>query len=330
MSRGASCEADDCLAVAGYTPVPVSVLSALDHCGVDLYTTDEDGRTPVLLCSRDYLLTAEDVAELGRHRVRRLLVHNADRAEYIAKLRAELDTLMIRSDVPPAERLEVLQLAVTHQLRTAFRLVQADAAVQLCETVGRRIARALTHGAAIPSELFGILRHNRGTFTHMVNVSVYAVLLAESLGESEDETLAAIATGALLHDIGKRQIPLAILDHPGRLTPEQRQIVATHPQRGLEEVRNQPELTWGQLMMIYQHHERMDGRGYPVRVGGDEIHPWARMCAVVDVFEAMTGVRPYRRPASVPRVLKMLDEEMAGDHLDAEMVRCWTKAIRET
>lgn len=81
-------------------------------------------------------------------------------------------------------------------------------------------------------------------------------------------------------------------------------------------------------MMAYQHHERPDGKGYPVRVLRDEIHPWARMLAVVDVFDAMSGRRPYRQPASPEDALLRLAES-AGDQFDPEAVLCWISIFHQ-
>jgi HD-GYP domain-containing protein (c-di-GMP phosphodiesterase class II) len=85
-------------------------------------------------------------------------------------------------------------------------------------------------------------------------------------------------------------------------------------------------LDFGQLMMVYQHHERMDGTGYPVGVLGNEIHPWARMLAVVDVFDTMTAKRPESRPAAIEQVLDY-QRQHAGTQFDREVVECWISAM---
>ena len=79
-------------------------------------------------------------------------------------------------------------------------------------------------------------------------------------------------------------------------------------------------------MMAYQHHERVDGRGYPVGVLGDEIHPWARLLAVVDVFDALTGARPYRHSLSQQQALDY-QRQRAGARFDPEILQCWLSAM---
>jgi HD-GYP domain-containing protein (c-di-GMP phosphodiesterase class II) len=79
-------------------------------------------------------------------------------------------------------------------------------------------------------------------------------------------------------------------------------------------------------MMAYQHHERQDGRGYPTGVAGDEIHPWARMCAIANVYDGMTCSRPHREPLLLQEVAEHFERE-AGVTYDGDMVRCWLEVI---
>jgi HD-GYP domain-containing protein (c-di-GMP phosphodiesterase class II) len=180
----------------------------------------------------------------------------------------------------------------------------------------------LSQSKALPRDLFRLARHDFNTFTHVTNVAGYAVILSEHLGLCDEAGLEQIATAAILHDIGKRFIPAAILTKPAKLDPEERAIIETHPQRGYEELCERPDMTFEQLMMVYQHHERMDGKGYPVGLRGQEIHPWGRMLAVVDVFDAMTAVRPYRRPATAQEAMQYI-RQSSGTHFDPEVVACW-------
>ena len=135
-----------------------------------------------------------------------------------------------------------------------------------------------------------------------------------------------MAAGALLHDIGKRHIPSHVLNKPGKLTDDEWELVREHPTSGFRELAGRTDLSWPQLMMVYQHHERLDGSGYPAGILGDEMHPWARICAVVDVFDALTCHRSYRRPVPASEVCNYLNK-YAGLWFDAEAVACWTSHV---
>ena len=100
-------------------------------------------------------------------------------------------------------------------------------------------------------------------------------------------------------DLICRKDAVAILTKPAALSPEDRAIIKEHPRTGFLKLCRRPDLTRGQLMMVYQHHERIDGKGYPTGQVGAEIHDWGRICAVVDVYEAYDKQPPVPpRPGS--------------------------------
>jgi HD-GYP domain-containing protein (c-di-GMP phosphodiesterase class II) len=121
-------------------------------------------------------------------------------------------------------------------------------------------------------------------------------------------------------------VPRQIIDKPDKLSERERRIVQEHPCRGFQELSRRPDLTWAQLMIVYSHHERCDGRGYPVGLLRSEIHEYARICAIADVYEALCRDRPYRRASRRSDVLEYLDRQ-AGRAFDEEMTRCWIAAV---
>jgi HD-GYP domain-containing protein (c-di-GMP phosphodiesterase class II) len=207
-------------------------------------------------------------------------------------------------------------------------LIDCSKFVALSDKVGRNIASFVASNNVMPHDLFRIARHDFNTFTHVTNVASYSVVLAERMGITDELELEQIATGAMLHDIGKRFIPSSILNKPTRLDPDERDLVESHPTRGYEDLCDRPELNTGQLMIVYQHHERVDGTGYPVGLPAADIHPWAKIVAVVDVFDAMTGKRPYRRSIPPQDALQYISRN-AGTHFDSEAARCWISAMKK-
>ncbi len=130
-------------------------------------------------------------------------------------------------------------------------------------------------------DLFTILRHDWRTYTHSFNVASYCLLLAKALGIHDEQELEEIALGGLLHDVGKLRMPATLLTKKGPLTKSERQVVERHPADGFKQLSDRGDLSWTQLMMVYQHHEKIDGTGYPVRITGEDIHIWARLWAAV-------------------------------------------------
>ena len=161
---------------------------------------------------------------------------------------------------------------------------------------------------------------------HSLRVAKYTRLIAKKLGES-DETVDKFYNIALLHDIGKIGIPDAILNKPGKLTPEEFEVIKSHPQRGyeiLKDVKIQEDISAG----AHYHHERFDAKGYPDQLGGNDI-PWvARIISVADAFDAMGSTRPYRQRLPVDFVVQEI-ENGSGTQFDPTVVKAFLELYKE-
>jgi putative two-component system response regulator len=158
-----------------------------------------------------------------------------------------------------------------------------------------------------------------GTAHHIKRLSRYSRILADALGMAgcEAEILGHAVT---MHDVGKIGVPDAILAKPGKLTGEERRIMEAHTWIGARLLEDSPsELIEAGRVVALTHHERWDGSGYPQRLAGESIPLWGRICAVIDVFDALTTQRPYREPMPALAAL----EALAGDrgrHFDPVLV----------
>ncbi len=151
---------------------------------------------------------------------------------------------------------------------------------------------------------------------HSERVRRYAVALAESLGW-DDGRKELLQYAAILHDIGKIGVPREVLNKPGRLTAREFELVKRHPVVGWRIVNNISHLQ-GASQAVRQHHEQLDGSGYPDGASGAEICPMARILAIADAFDAMTSARPYRPAMSVEEAAREIGRG-AGRQFDAEM-----------
>ncbi|HEX6971091.1 MAG TPA: HD domain-containing phosphohydrolase, partial [Limnochordia bacterium] len=125
---------------------------------------------------------------------------------------------------------------------------------------------------------------------------------------------------ALLHDVGKVRIPAEILHKPGPLSAEEQRIVREHARHGYEILSAQAGVPAVAAEVAYQHHERLDGTGYPRGLSAADIHPFARITGVIDVFDAMTSEREFRSAFPPAQVLDLLSAG-AGVQFDADTVR---------
>ncbi|ACS99126.1 HD-GYP domain-containing protein [Paenibacillus sp. JDR-2] len=151
------------------------------------------------------------------------------------------------------------------------------------------------------------------TAGHNYRVALYAIQLGEELGLNSDQ-LRAIAQGGIVHDIGKLIVPDNILNKPGKLTPEERDIIEKHPVTGFNLCRRLGFMQ-EELAVIRSHHERWDGSGYPDALSGDNIPLLARVTAVADVYDALTSSRSYRAALSHEEAMTIILKER-GKHFD--------------
>ena len=164
------------------------------------------------------------------------------------------------------------------------------------------------------------------TAGHQERVAELAVKIGREMGMDDDE-LEGLKLGALIHDIGKISIPAEILSRPGKLEPEMFGIIKTHPRSGYDIIRG-IDFPWPLADVVLQHHERMDGSGYPDGLKGDEILLDARILAVADIVEAMASHRPYRAGLGFERALEEV-ENGKGTLYDTQVVDACQKVFRD-
>jgi putative nucleotidyltransferase with HDIG domain len=155
------------------------------------------------------------------------------------------------------------------------------------------------------------------TFQHTVNIGIIARFLGFWLGYGKKD-LEEITLAGALHDIGKSQIPQEILNKPNLLTPNEFEIMKMHTTRGYEILKKSGNYSENIMLAVLQHHERMDGKGYPLGLRGKEIHPFARIVAIADIYHAMTSDRVYKKSVNPFFALDSLRKSL--NNLDTEMI----------
>ncbi|MDX8289309.1 HD domain-containing protein [Metabacillus indicus] len=168
-------------------------------------------------------------------------------------------------------------------------------------------------------------KKDRYTYKHSERVSEYAVKIAKKMSLPK-ERLENLYISSLLHDIGKVHTPEEILNKPASLTKEEFEVIKRHPADGAEMVEDK---YYGDIAeIIRQHHERLNGSGYPRRLSGEEILIEARIIAVSDTFDAMTEDRAYRKAFSAEDAVNELIR-LSGSHYDESVVHAFLNVLRE-
>jgi HD-GYP domain-containing protein (c-di-GMP phosphodiesterase class II) len=250
------------------------------------------------------------------------------------------------------EPLELVPSFVREQTAPTVRAALADARHAL--THEQPLARESVAGlGAVVERLLSTVHHRPGvslvlsdlaaadayTHQHSIDVCALGLLLGRTLFaeygwedfrghrryDTDDSRLLKLGLGLLLHDIGKLAVPSEILNKPGRLTDAEREIIEAHPEAGAELLAGE-EFSPLVRTVVREHHERWDGQGYPRRLGGEQIHQFARIAAVADVYDAVTSERPYK-PARPPHVGVAAIREGAGTAFDAQVVEVFSLMV---
>lgn len=234
-----------------------------------------------------------------------------------------------------------LPVEVDGQIDGAFIVYAAephafdDVAVSLLEDLAAQLGYGLNRlreraqldralGSAVDLLAAAVEARDPYTAGHQARVAQLAVAIGEALG-FDAHRLEGLACGATIHDLGKNAVPIAILNRPGRLAPEETALVRRHAAVGWE-IANRFEWPWPIAEMIHQHHERLDGSGYPQGLAGEEILLEARIIAVADVFEAAGSDRPYRQALGFDRARAIVVED--SDRLfDPEVVAAFERVL---
>ncbi len=203
--------------------------------------------------------------------------------------------------------------------------------IRCFETLARQAAIAFQFSNLFEEDytlFWGIVKATTGaidlidpyTRGHSERVSDFSVAIAEQLGLPPPE-IYRIRVGSVLHDVGKLGVDPRVLKKPGRLTEEEFQEMQKHPTYGCElfQEAGLGEILREELTALAQHHERLDGKGYPNGLRGDQISRIGRIVAVADIFDALTSDRPYRHALSVEEAFDIL-EKISGSELDADCV----------
>ncbi len=200
-----------------------------------------------------------------------------------------------------------------------------DARKNACESL--RLSKNLAESFNGITEALSGLVESRDPYTagHSQHVAELAVQVGKEMGLSGDD-LEGLQVSGLLHDIGKAIIPAAILNKPGKLSEHEWGMIRHHPVTAYETLQRIP-FPWPVADVVHQHHEKLDGSGYPLGLSGKQIHLWAKIIAAADIFDAMTSHRPYRPRLQREKAMEELSRGM-GIIYDKDVVHAIQNVLR--
>lgn len=214
------------------------------------------------------------------------------------------------------------------RLTTAARLediLKSNASLAQMQPLISEIVDSIISNGEVIVSMNRLLGHHEYTYIHCVNVGILSVSIGVKYKMNRHE-LIQLGTAGILHDVGKKNIPLEILDKPGRLTDEEYEFMKRHAMLGYEMLLSCIELSSVTRVAVLEHHERCDGSGYPRGLKGNEITLFGKIVAVADTYDAMTTDRAYRNAFLPSEAVEYLMGS-ANRYYDLEVISNFMKCI---
>lgn len=317
---------------SGYLPISLARVPLRALEGISVYLRSPNGPDKkeafTLLCSENAPITEKHRERLTEAGVKFIYIPMGKQAQFREQTEARLLEVAADPSLAVSVRSEIIyetSVELVNELLSEPNLASKSPRL---EKVSRAIATLALDDPTAFSHLFTASHHDFYTATHMVNVATWMVPLAYAMGRTSVEELGHICQAGLLHDIGKIYISPEILNKKGRLSEADFALIRKHPELGCEHLSKYAHIHPLVHRVTMEHHERMDGSGYPKKIKGDQMDPISRICAVVDSFDAMTAFRPFKeRTMSVAEAMQVIIDETPQKY-DPEVVQAWINLLR--
>lgn len=260
--------------------------------------------------------------------VRVTLIKPFRRSTLLSALSKEINARIERS----WSRIEPIQRAALKRTTKVFNAVSDlmgdglplpyDALKQACTPLLEAV-----NAGAYKDILNGVREHHDYSYVHSLRVALFLTVFGHSIGVRGDD-LMTLATGGLVHDVGKLAVPKEVLNKPDRLSDDEMAVMRGHVVSTGEFLRASPGMPKGALMIAEQHHEKIDGSGYPNGIKGKDVNELTRMASIIDIFGALTDRRSYKAPMEPEQALHVMTQ--LGRQLDQRLLGVFRSVLLDS
>ena len=200
---------------------------------------------------------------------------------------------------------------VSEGIQYIYNNADSSEIVSATNNIAGELMSVISQNNAVAIDINALKTSDEYTFKHSVDVATISMVLAKQQGLSRKD-IYEIGVAGLLHDVGKTKIPNEILNKPGRLDDEEFAIMKQHSVYGYHMIKDRPEFNNGICLGVLQHHEKMNGKGYPLGFDANKICPYAKILTVADIYDALVTERPYKsaftQKDAIDMIMSMTDE----------------------
>ncbi|MFC1558254.1 HD-GYP domain-containing protein [candidate division KSB1 bacterium] len=300
-----------------YIPMPIESLKMDTVIEFDIHLNLKDK----YILYREANLPFDESArqKLLDHNVKEIFIDKCDKKKFFTYLEQNINQIIDNKTIPPEKKSEFLYDTSKEVVIDLFENPESGNNIKRGLNI---VSSNLGHILAEKSSLYYMLRvasRDYLTYTHSLNVSIYAIALASSLNTFNKSEILELARGAMLHDIGKNKISDTIINKNGALTDEEFEQVKKHTAYGVAILKKTDVVPDKSYLPVSEHQEKGDGSGYPKGLKLKDISPFGRITAICDVFDALTTNKPYKPAVSTLNAIKIMSS-LKG-HFDPDLFK---------
>lgn len=252
-------------------------------------------------------------------------IHEADLFKYYKFATNSLRAVMSNPDIPVKEKTEKIYEVSKGVMKEFFENNTSEKILETSEEVMEMMEECMTTAEAGFHGIAAITSKDYYTYTHSVNVGLYCMTFGVKSKMSKGDTR-QLSLGGMLHDVGKAKIDHALINNDGKLTDEEFKKMQSHASEGGNILTGMNCFANNVVCMAAEHHEKFKGGGYPIGKVGNEIHLFARICKIMDVYDALTTRRSYKKALSAFDTLIIMKKQMAHD-FDPDLLQSFIRLM---
>ncbi len=305
-----------------FLPVKLFTLKVGDILGFELYLRQESTNVVkhILYKGRQTQFSGEKRDFLIENGIDTLYIRKSDDEVYWKYVSTNIEELLVGAEITVDEKSRLIYDASSAVVERMFSDPTSIVHHERAESLVQSTVEFLTADQWNFHSLLRMLSYDYTTYTHCVNVCAMGIALARSIGFDKEDELNSIGLGLLMHDLGKSKISHAILNKRSMLSSTEMAEIRRHPLYGIELLRLNPRVRNLSREIVLHHHEKINGTGYPHGLRDAEIPMITRVATIVDVFDALTTRRPYKKALRAYPALRIMRDEMPKE-IDPSILR---------